>query len=142
MHQIGWMKVFDRVSTFKNEGPLGAWIRKLFVNLCLSAFQKKKNRVQWLISDPENEMAGTVSDPTPPSDFLELEKLTSLISALPDGARLVFNLFAVEGMNHKEIAYHLNITEDASRQQLRRARLQLSRHISVETKANYQSRTN
>ena len=78
----------------------------------------------------EEDAAASVADPAPPSDFLELEQLAHLISQLPEGPRLVFNLFAVEGMNHKEIARSLDISEETSRQQLRRARITLSRQIN------------
>ena len=126
LHQIGWMRVFDKIGTFRNEGPFGGWMRKLFVSVCLTAYQKKKKQMQWLSYGIENEQVSTVSDPVAPSDFLELEKLTQLISKLPEGSRLVFNLFAIEGMNHKEIAGLLSISEDTSRQQLRKARVQLA----------------
>jgi RNA polymerase sigma factor (sigma-70 family) len=126
LHQIGWMRVFDKISTFRNEGPFGGWMRRLFVSVCLTAYQKRKKQMQWLSFGTEDEVLRTVTDPNPPSDFLELEKLAQLISKLPEGARLVFNLFAVEGMNHKEIAESLGISEETSRQQLRRARIQLA----------------
>lgn len=139
LHQVGWMRAFDKIATYKNDGPLGAWLRKLFVHVCLNAWQKRKNQLRWLSAETDNPNAREVSDPTPPSDFLQLEQLTQLISALPEGARLVFNLFAVEGMNHKEIAAHLNISEETSRQQLRRARLQLAKNLPATTKALYQN---
>ena len=129
LHQIGWMRVFDKLSLFRNEGPLGAWLRKLFVSVCLTAFQKRKNQARWIVVNTDHEKALQVSDPSPPSDFLELEKLANLISQLPEGARMVFNLFAVEGMNHSEIAENLGITNETSRQQLRKARVQLSQHL-------------
>lgn len=141
LHQIGWMRVFDKLATFRSDGPLGAWMRKLFVSVCLNAFQKRKNRLQWLTTSTENEQAMLISDPSPPSDFLELEKLASLISQLPEGARLVFNLFAVEGMNHKEIAENLSISEETSRQQLRRARIQLSGQLSEAQRTTFQNNT-
>ena len=126
LHQIGWMRVFGKIGTFRNEGPFGAWMCKLFVSVCLSAYQKRKKQMQWLSFGTDNEYVGSVSDPNPPSDFLELEILAQLISKLPEGARLVFNLFAVDGMNHKEIAESLGISEVMSRQQLRRARIHLA----------------
>jgi len=129
LHQVGWMRVFDKLKLFRNDGPFGAWIRQLFVSVCLNAYQKRKSRLQWFAVCAEDDTAASVADPAPPSDFLELEKLAQLISQLPEGPRLVFNLFAVEGMNHKEIALSLDISEETSRQQLRRARITLSRQI-------------
>lgn len=129
LHQIGWMRVFDKLGHYKYEGPLGAWMRKLFVNVCLTAFQKRKSTSQWITVGTDSEQAAIVSDPKPPSDFLELEQLANLISQLPEGPRLVFNLYAIDGMNHSEIAQSLQISEENSRQQLRRARLQLSQKL-------------
>jgi len=133
LHQVGWMRVFDKLKLFRNDGPFGAWIRQLFVSVCLNAYQKRKSRLQWFAVSAEDDTAASVADPAPPSDFLELEKLAQLISQLPEGPRLVFNLFAVEGMNHKEIALSLDISEETSRQQLRRARITLSSQISGTT---------
>lgn len=135
LHQIGWIKAFDKLKRWSNEGPLGAWLRKLFVNVCLTAYQKKKKQLTWLQFGVENEAVSIVEDSRITSDFLELEVLTNLVSKLPEGARLVFNLFAVEGMNHREIAETLSITEETSRQQLRRARLQLTRQLLENHKA-------
>lgn len=133
LHQLGWIRTFDKLKSFQNTGPLGAWLRSLFVNVCLNAFKKRKSELQWLSIGLENENTLEVSDPNPPSDFLELERLTRLISELPNGPRLVFNLFAIEGMNHKEIAENLNISEETSRTQLRRARLALMENLSVDS---------
>jgi len=133
LHQVGWMRVFDKLKLFRNDGPFGAWIRQLFVSVCLNAYQKRKSRLQWFAVSAEDDTTASVADPAPPSDFLELEKLAQLISQLPEGPRLVFNLFAVEGMNHKEIALSLDISEETSRQQLRRARITLSSQISGTT---------
>jgi RNA polymerase sigma-70 factor (ECF subfamily) len=139
LHQVGWMRVFDKLKLFRNDGPFGAWIRQLFVSVCLNAYQKRKSRLKWFAVSAEDDTAASVADPAPPSDFLELEKLAQLISQLPEGPRLVFNLFAVEGMNHKEIALSLDISEETSRQQLRRARITLSRQICGTTDSTHTS---
>ncbi len=130
LHQVGWMRVFDKISLFRNDGPLGAWLRKLFVSVCLSAYKKKKSRLRWFTFSSDEDAASHVADPAPTSDFLELERLTKLISNLPEGPRFVFNLFAIEGMNHGEISKTLDISEETSRQQLRRARISLSKQLN------------
>ena len=138
LHQIGWMRVFDKLSLFRNEGVLGAWLRKIFVSVCLNAYQKKKSKLQWYSISNEDSAAIQVADPAIPTDFLELEQLAKLISQLPEGPRLVFNLFAIEGMNHKEISQALEMSEETSRQQLRRARITLSKQLTL-TKETTQS---
>jgi len=129
LHQTGWIKAFAKLKDFRQEGALGAWLRTVFVSVCLTAWQKKKNELKWLDFSGESLETQWVADPKPPSDFLELEHLTNLISGLPEGARLVFNMFAIEGMNHMAIAEKLGITEENSRQQLQRARKKLKQQL-------------
>jgi RNA polymerase sigma factor (sigma-70 family) len=128
-HQIAWMRTFNKLNQWAERGPLRAWLRRLFVNVCISAYQKRKRQNQWLGPMPDTESAETI-DPTPVADFAAQEQLLRLVAALPEGARLVFNLFAVDGYSHAEIAELLNITEGNSRQQLLRARSRLAQQIN------------
>ena len=129
LHQLGWIKTFDKLKDYRKEGPFGAWLRVLFVSVCLNAYQKKKNEWKWLTFNVDLFESQELSDLKSPSDFLEMEHLTNLISGLPEGARLVFNMYAIEGMNHAEIAMKLSISEENSRQQLQRARQKLKRQL-------------
>lgn len=133
LHQIGWIRTFDRLATFNQQGPLGAWLRTLFVRVCLSAWEKKKSRMQWLQTTHE-EAGLEVPDLKAPSDFLEMERLVKAMSALPEGPRLVLNLYAIEGMNHNEIATELGISEETSRQQLRQARIRIAKQLQISLK--------
>ncbi len=128
MHQLGWIRAFDKLDLYKNDGPLGAWLRRLFVHTCLNAWKKKKSRLQWFPLGPEDESLD-VPDLVVQGDFLEMEELVKSMAELPEGPRLVVNLYAVEGMNHKEIAQELGISEETSRQQLRQARIRLGRML-------------
>lgn len=132
LHQVGWIKTFQSLKTYRKEAAFGAWIRSVFVSVCLTAYQKRKKEWQWLVFSLETGEMQNASDPNPPQDFLELENLSRLISRLPEGARLVFNLFAIEGLNHAEIAEKLGISEETSRQQLARARQKLKQQLSSE----------
>jgi RNA polymerase sigma-70 factor (ECF subfamily) len=130
LHQVGWIKTFQSLKTYRKEAAFGAWIRSVFVSVCLTAYQKKKKEWNWLVFSLETGEMQNATDPSPPHDFLELENLSRLISYLPEGARLVFNLFAIEGLNHGEIAEKLGISEETSRQQLARARQKLKQQLS------------
>jgi RNA polymerase sigma-70 factor (ECF subfamily) len=125
LHQIGWMRTFDKLDAWKNNGPFRAWLRKLFLNVCIKAFQKSKRRSTWMGTASEQAMLD-YPDTATNLDFAEEALLVKWISALPGDVRLVFNLFAIEGYNHEEIADLLSISVANSRQQLHRARKQLA----------------
>ena len=130
LHQVGWMRVFDKINLYKGDGSLEGWLRRVFVTVCLNAFQKRRRRAKWMEPLP-GEAHLDVRDDTPTPDFLAQERLVTMIAALPEGARVVFNLFAVEGYTHTEIAQQLSISEANSRQQLLRARTTLARRLSA-----------
>lgn len=117
--QDGFLKVFQKISSFKNEGSLEGWIRRVMVNTCLDHLRQQK--MQWNEMDEATEPAenAEVLDKLQASDLLEL------IRQLPPGFRTVFNLFAIEGYSHKEIGEMLNISEGTSKSQFARARMNL-----------------
>jgi RNA polymerase sigma factor (sigma-70 family) len=112
----GFLKVFTNLSQFKHEGSFEGWIRRIMVNTCIS-YLRKKNLVA--LSD-DDFIFNHVS-----TDSLEntsVEDLQNLIDKLPDGYKMVFNLFAIEGFKHSEIALKLGVSESTSKTQLFRAR--------------------
>lgn len=135
MHQLGWIRTFDKLDQYKNEGPLGAWLRRLFVHTCLNSWKQKKSRMRWFPAGSADESL-QVPDLVVQGDFLEMEELVRCMGELPEGPRLVINLYAVEGMNHKEIAQELGISEETSRQQLRQARIRLGRMLGKSKSQN------
>lgn len=122
--QDGFLKVFQKLSSFKNEGSLEGWIRRVIVNTCLGHIRQQK--MGWDELDEVNEPAeeAEVLDKLQASDLLEL------IRQLPPGFRTVFNLFAIEGYAHKEIAALLSISEGTSKSQFARARRQLVEKVN------------
>lgn len=124
MLQDGFVRVFERIDQFKGES-VEAWMRSVFVNLCLSHW--RKNKRVFLSTDGLLE-----TEPGPVENGLQnlqIQDIQRLIDQLPEGARIIFNLFAIEGFPHTEIAVMLNITESASRAQLTRARQLLQRKL-------------
>ena len=112
----GFLKVFTNLQKFKNEGSFEGWIRRIMVNTCLS-YLRKKNLVD--LSDEEyifNDAA------TESLENTSLEDIQKLIDKLPNGYKMVFNLFAIEGYKHSEIAAQLDISESTSKSQLFKAR--------------------
>ncbi|WP_370089863.1 RNA polymerase sigma factor [Ekhidna sp.] len=114
----GIVKVFEKLDQFKSEGSFEGWVRRIMVNECLMYI--RKNRNMSLETDIENVTDSPNLNVM--EDSLDQADLLKLIGELPVGYRTVFNLYAIEGYNHAEIAEQLNISENTSKSQLSRAR--------------------
>lgn len=114
----GFIKVFKHYRSFKNQGrnSLKNWITKIMVNECLM-FLRKKNQLQVIdIEDVNTNL------PTHEIDIVNYNDILKMIQHMPSGYRTVFNLYAIEGYSHKEIAALIGIKESTSRSQLVAAR--------------------
>lgn len=122
----GFMKVFRNLRKFKekHENSFEYWIRKIMVNECLMFIRKRTNFKLIPIDE-----AGEINSGTELGDSLESKDFLNLINSLPVGYRTVFNLYAIEGYKHNEIAGMLNIGESTSRSQLSKARNLLKKKI-------------
>jgi len=112
-------KIFTKIGQLQNPDIFEAWARKITVNECL---QKLRAGKELHISLEETRME--VSDPVPDNGSFEKD-LLGLLNFLPEGCRAIFNLFAIEGYPHKEIAAMLSISEGTSKSQLNFARKKL-----------------
>lgn len=124
--QEGFLKIFTQIDQFSGIGNFGGWIRKIFVNTSLEFLrsQKKiKNREVSCSHDIWEEKPTNLTDVT-------ADELMECIAELPDTYRIVFNLFAVEGYKHQEIAAMLHIEESTSRSQFYRARQLLQESVT------------
>lgn len=141
MLQEGFVRVFTKLEQWRGEGELGAWIRRIMVHTALNWLRDNKAMT---IVDVE-----TVAEKELPINLnqadgqLRTRDLMQLLHRLPDGYRTVFNLFAIEGYSHAEIAAMLGITESTSRSQYLRARKQLAEWLvnSEQTKTTDYART-
>jgi RNA polymerase sigma factor (sigma-70 family) len=135
-------KVFDRISQFKNEGSFEGWIRRIIVNESLTWLRQHKH----MQVETDIEAADYEPDYQILEDHLQAEDLLKLIDGLPAGYKVVFNLYAIEGYSHKEIADQLGINENTSKSQLSRARVYLQKQLTLLqedlTKNNAQWKTN
>lgn len=120
-----FMKVFERIDQFKNEGSFEGWVRKIVVNESLSFLRKNKS----MYVETEIEAADHEPDLGRVDNQLEAEDLLKMVSELPSGYRIVFNLYAIDGYSHKEIADQLGISENTSKSQLSRARSYLQNKL-------------
>lgn len=117
--QEGFVKVFTRLNQFKGDGELGAWIRMIMVNTALTYLKTNKRYRHDLSFD---EMPLHVVSTENPAVDLQAKELAELIRQLPTGFQTIFNLHAVEGYSHVEIASMLGINQGTSRSQYARAR--------------------
>lgn len=126
--QDGFVKVFQKIVDFKMEGSLEGWIRRIVVNTALDTIRKNKK----LLDDIQvEEVQYKVSFTDHQFDGMDLAQLMKLINEMPDGYRIVFNMFAIEGYSHKEIADTLGVTENTSKSQYSRARAFLRTQLEL-----------
>lgn len=118
-------KIFERIDQFKHEGSFEGWIRRIMVNESLTYLRKHKS----MYVETDIEAADREPDYSKLETQLETEDLLKLIGELPAGYRIVFNLYAIDGYSHKEIADQLGISENTSKSQLSRARTYLQKRL-------------
>jgi RNA polymerase sigma factor (sigma-70 family) len=119
MVQNGFIKVFQKIGDFRSEGSVEGWIRRIMVHRSIEYYRKHHKMMQLVDLDEAGSEAA--SNPLATAR-LEANDLLLLIQQLSPGYRIVFNLYAIEGYSHKEIAMIVGITEGASKSQLSRAR--------------------
>jgi len=125
--QEGFIKVFNNLDSFRNEGSLEGWVRRTIVNTAINYY--KKNAKHHHQSDMDMVMIFEESDIVSVVDKMSADELLEKISELPDGYRAVFNLNVIEGYTHKEIGEMLEISENTSKSQLARAKSYLQKRI-------------
>lgn len=136
MLQTGFIKVFGSIGSYRSEGSFEGWVRRIIVNTAIESYrQRARSGQQVELSDVHDGVQQTFA-----MDNLECEDLLKFIQALPDGYRMVFNMYAIEGFSHKEIAAALQISESASKSQLSRARTWLKQRIQQVEGGIYASR--
>jgi RNA polymerase sigma-70 factor (ECF subfamily) len=118
--QDGFVKVFKYLKDFEGRSSLAAWMRRIMVNTAITHYHKNlKHHYHLDINDVNDQKMGDcdLSD----LDFTK-EEMMKVIDDLPRGYRMVFNLYAIEGYKHKEIAEQMGIDENTSKSQYSRAR--------------------
>ena len=130
----GFMKIFEKIDQYQFAGSFEGWMRRVMVNEALMQLRRNPNPyTEVSIENAPHDTVVTRAD----TDALEAEQLLKLVQRLPDGYRTVFNLYAIEGYSHKEIAEQLGISENTSKSQLSRARTLLQEKLrQTEAEAN------
>ncbi len=126
--QNAFVDVFTKMDSFRHESTIGAWIKRIVVNHCINFLKKK--RLQW--EELDDRFASKLYDETPEPEEgrFNVEKINKAIMMLPDGYRVVFSLYLLEGYDHEEIADILQISEATSKSQYSRAKAKLREILS------------
>jgi RNA polymerase sigma-70 factor (ECF subfamily) len=124
--QDTFVKIFAHIGNYKSEGAFEGWLKRIAVNTCLDQLRKDKK----LLTDVSlDDVSHKLAHQDYSAEKLMADDLLKLVQALPDGYRTVFNLFAIEGFSHQEIAQQLSISESTSKTQYLRARAYLKERI-------------
>ena len=117
--QEAFVKVFTQIHTFRYDCPLEAWIKKIMINTAISYLRKEK---AYLDQADVDDYTDAVSEGETTLSDMEYKQLLGLVRELPTGCQSVFNLYAIEGYQHNEIAQILGISEGTSKSQYARAK--------------------
>ena len=122
--QIVFVQVFKDLKNFRSESSLGTWIKRITINKCLDFLRSHK--VQFVeLEEIENESEEDIPL------CLSVSEIHQAIRRLPDGCRSIFNLYLIEGYQHKEIAQIMKISESTSKTQYRRAKILMRELLKI-----------
>ncbi len=121
----GFMKIFNNIEQYTGAGSFEGWMKRIIVNESLTFIRKNKN----MYLEVDIEAANFEPNYDSLNSKLEADDLMKMVNELPTGYRTVFNLYAIEGFSHKEIAEKLSINVNTSKSQLSRARALLQNKL-------------
>lgn len=133
--QEGFIKVYRNISKFRHDGSFEGWIRRIFVNTAIEHYRKTTHLypINEVVQHPSNTITNGALESLGERDLL------GFIQRLSPGYRTVFNLYAVEGYSHKEVAEMLGISEGTSKSQLARARYILQKAVLKHQEVRYEA---
>jgi RNA polymerase sigma factor (sigma-70 family) len=124
--QEAFIKIFSKIDTFRFESQLGGWIRMIVVNSAINHIRKEKDLAFSVeienANSEENNMSSAISN-------MNYEELINLVRTLPVGCQAVFNMYAIDGYDHKEISEKLGISIGTSKSQYSRAKTLLQKKL-------------
>lgn len=129
--QEGFIKIFNNISKFKHEGSFEGWVRRIMIFTAINWFKHRSRKFQEDLDTFgydaafEDDIVGKIA----------AKEIIALVQQMPDGYRMVFNLYAIEGYTHREIAEMMGIAEGTSKSQYSRAKqfmqLALAKHYQI-----------
>jgi RNA polymerase sigma factor (sigma-70 family) len=133
--QETFIKVFEKINTFDSKGSFEGWLKRVLVNYSINYFHKTNKERKF-----EDATEMELPDESVGNIFSKLsnDELLGLLRSLPYGYRTVFNMFVIEGYNHKEIGEICNISEGTSKSQLAKAKTMLKGLVQKNSLAHYE----
>ena len=120
MLQESFMDAFQKLNSFRFESTFGAWLKRIVVNNCVNDLRKK--RVELVMVEDVSLLQPVDEGGGAELDKLSVKKVMDALQQIPDGYRVVFSLYLLEGYDHREIAEILNVSESTSKSQYMRAK--------------------
>ena len=127
--QESFTDAFMKLDTFRYESSFGAWLKRIVINKCINSIQKKKVDLVF----PEHQVEPEYREETVDYGQIEMDvkRIHYAMEQLPDGYRVIFNLYALEGYDHSEISHILEISESTSKSQYLRAKQKIKELIKT-----------
>jgi RNA polymerase sigma-70 factor (ECF subfamily) len=132
--QEAFIKVFKSLQNLRDHSNIGAWMKRIVIN---TAINHQRGKLYLFPMVDINKVNRSYSESVALSEY-GLEELLRMIQDLPTGCQMIFNLYAIEGFEHKEIAEKLNISEGTSKSQYARAKMLLQKKIMDDSKKSYE----
>jgi len=115
--QNSFVDIFTKINSFKFQSSIGAWIKRIVINNCINFLKKKR-----LYFEEIDDRVGNIEEHSAIEPKMSIESIKRAMIQLPDGYRVVFSLYLMEGYDHQEIADVLNISVATSKSQFSRAK--------------------
>ncbi len=122
--QEAFIKVFNNIQQYRNESSIGSWIKQIVTNTCLNVLKKRKITFDELKDDVSESESVSENESENGNDY-STEDIKKVIEELPQGYRVVFNLYMFEDYSHRQIADMLEISESTAKTQLFKAKRKL-----------------
>ncbi len=129
--QESFIKIFKNLGQYKFEGAFEGWMRRIIVNTSID-YHKKNSKMAYYSDINDQKVADKLEYFDPGESKINTDAILNEVKKLPEGARMVFNLFAIDGYSHKEIAKKMDISESTSKSQYARAKSLLSNWLKKE----------
>jgi len=138
--QDSFCDAFTKLDSFRFESTFGIWLKKIVINRCINWMRKKK--IIFVFPDKIDEEAHNTENEVDYEQMtLDVNKIHMAIGQLPEGYRIIFSLYALEGYDHAEISEIMDISESTSKSQYLRAKKRIKEILKSETDEKRQTGT-
>jgi RNA polymerase sigma-70 factor (ECF subfamily) len=132
--QEGFVKIYKNIDSYSQDRSFEGWTRRIMINTAITFYRKNLKHAFHNDVDEAHALSGDLG-PDQAAEFTR-EELLEAINRLPQGYRMVFNMYVVEGYKHKEIADELGIDINTSKSQLSRAKKHLQKELMTMSRIN------